>query len=71
MASDSNNESLSDTSNIFGAQNNYAQMFQMIVGFGISQIVHSAAIFSLAEHLAQGPKTAVEIAEAETLDVVT
>jgi len=68
MASDSNNESLSDTSNIFGAHNDYAQMFQMIVGFGISQIVHSAAIFSLAEHLAQGPKTAVEIADAEALD---
>lgn len=69
MASDSSNESLSDTRNIFGTQNDHAQMFQMIVGYTVSQAVHSAAVFSLAEHLAEGPKTAVEVAKAEALDV--
>lgn len=69
MASDGGNESLSDTCNIFGSKNDYGHMLKLIVGFHVSQIVHSAAMFSLAEHLAQGPKTAVEIAEAEALDV--
>jgi hypothetical protein len=69
MTLNSSNESLSDTHNIFGSKNDYARMFQMIIGFGISQIVHNAAVFSLAEHLAQGVKTAIEIAEAESLDV--
>src|ERR1700749_2488191 len=68
MVLGSSNESASDTRSIFGSTNDYAQMFQMIVGFGVSQIVHNAAVFSLAEHLAQGPKTAIEIAEAELLD---
>ena len=69
MPSNGGNESLSDTYNIFGSKNDYAHMLEMIVGFHVSQIVHSAAMFSLAEHLARGPKTAVEIADAEALDV--
>jgi hypothetical protein len=59
----------SDTRDIFGTQNDYAQMFQMICGFNVSQIVHTAALYSLAEHLAQGPATPAEIAEAESLNV--
>jgi hypothetical protein len=57
-----------DTRHVFGSQNDHAQMFQMIGGFRISQIVRSAALFSLAEHLANGPATATEIAEAESID---
>ena len=59
----------SDTRHIFGTQNDYAQMFQMIFGFTVSQIVHTAALYSLPEHLAQGPATPAEIAEAESLNV--
>jgi hypothetical protein len=43
----------SDTGHIFGIQNDYTKMFQMILGFNVSQIVHTAALYSLAEHLAQ------------------
>jgi hypothetical protein len=59
----------SDTGHIFGIQNDYAKMFQMILGFNVSQIVHTAALYSLAEHLAQGPATPAEIAEAESINV--
>ena len=45
------------------------QMFQMIFGFNVSQVVHTAALYSLAEHLAQGPATPAEIAEAESINV--
>lgn len=44
------------------------RMRLMIFGYGISQIVHVAARFSLAEHLADGPLTANEIAQREQLD---
>ena len=37
----------SDTRHIFGTQNDYAQMFQMILGFTVSQIVHTVALYSL------------------------
>ena len=59
----------SDTGHYFGTQNDYAQMFQMIFGANISQIVHTAALYSLPEHLAQGRATPAEIAEAESLNV--
>src|SRR5580698_4230633 len=59
----------SDTNHLFGTQNDYAQMFQMIWGFNVSQIVHTAALYSLAEHLDQGAKTPAEIAQAESLNV--
>lgn len=58
----------SDTRHIFGTQNDYAQMFQMIHGYTVSQIVHTVALYSLPEHLAQGPATPAEIAEAESLN---
>jgi hypothetical protein len=44
-------------------------MFQMIFGATISQIVHTAALYSLPEHLAQGRATPAEIAAAESLHV--
>jgi Dimerisation domain len=69
MSSDSGNGLLSETHSSLASTKDYAQMFQMIVGFAVSQIVRNAAVFSFAEHLAWGPKTAVEIAEAESLNV--
>jgi O-methyltransferase domain/Dimerisation domain len=39
-------------------------MMQMLTGYLNSQIVHAAATFSLAEHLANGPASADEIAKA-------
>lgn len=43
----------------------HRQMMEMIFGFAISQIVRTAAEFSLADHLAAGPLTAEQIAERE------
>ena len=62
-------QSCSEMRHIFGTQHDYAQMFQMIWGFTISQIVHAAALYSLPEHLGQGRATPAEIAEAESLNV--
>jgi hypothetical protein len=44
-------------------------MYQMIWSFTASQIVHAVARYSFADHLAAGPRTAQQIAEAESLDV--
>ncbi|WP_216847015.1 methyltransferase [Granulicella sp. L60] len=58
-----------DTSSIFDERNEFSRMFRMIMGFSGSQIVHAAATFSLAEHLAEGVVTAAEIAELESTNV--
>lgn len=57
-----------DRHNAFGSADDHSHVFQMIFAFAQSQIVRSAAIFSLAEHLANGPRTAAEIARAEGID---
>lgn len=44
------------------------QMMQMIGGFWITQIVHAAARYALADHLAREPMTAQAFADAEGLD---
>ncbi|TXH33087.1 MAG: methyltransferase [Rhodospirillaceae bacterium] len=44
------------------------QMMQMIGGFWITQIVHAAARYALADHLAREPMTAQAFADAEDLD---
>jgi hypothetical protein len=44
------------------------RMMQMITGLWVSQIVHAAATYSLADHLAKGSATAEDIAEAEGTD---
>ena len=44
------------------------RMMQMITGYWVTQIVHAAATFSFAEHLANGGATAEEIARAEGTD---
>ena len=41
------------------------RMMQMITGYWVTQIVRAAAIYSVADHLANGPATAAEIARAE------
>lgn len=44
-------------------------MMDMITGYWITQIVRTAATYSLAEHLAERPATAEYLAEAEGLDL--
>lgn len=44
------------------------RMMQMITGYWITQIVHAAATYSLADHVADAPATAAEIAAAEGTD---
>ena len=44
------------------------RMMQMIFGYWVTQIVHAAATFSFADHLAKGAKTAEDIAMAEGTD---
>jgi hypothetical protein len=44
------------------------RMMQMITGYWMTQVVHAAATFSLADHLARGSATAEDIAEAEGTD---
>jgi O-methyltransferase domain/Dimerisation domain len=59
----------SDTRELFGVDNDHAEMFRMIFGFQVSQIVRAAALYSLPEHLADGPLTPTDIARAESLDI--
>lgn len=44
------------------------RMMQMITAYWVTQIVHAAATFSFADHLAKGAKTAEDIAKAEGTD---
>jgi hypothetical protein len=44
------------------------RMMQMITGYWVSQVVHATATFALADHLAKGPATAEDIADAERTD---
>jgi hypothetical protein len=44
------------------------RMMQMITGYWVTQIVHAAATYSLADHLTKGAATADDIAEAEGTD---
>ena len=48
--------------------NNTDRMMQMIIGYWVTQVVHAAAVFSLADHLSKGPATADDIAGAEKTD---
>ncbi|GAA5192260.1 methyltransferase [Rugosimonospora acidiphila] len=48
--------------------NGYESLLQMVHGFWVSQIVRTAADLSLAEHLADGPRTAADIATIEGSD---
>ena len=49
-------------------QNDADRMMQMITGYWVTQVVHAAATFSIADHLAKAPATAEDIAEAEGTD---
>jgi hypothetical protein len=44
------------------------RMMQMITGYWATQIVHAAAVYSLADHFFKGPASAEEIAHAEGTD---
>jgi O-methyltransferase domain/Dimerisation domain len=45
-----------------------AQMWSMITGYWVSQVVRATARLSLADHLARGPASAAEIAALESTD---
>ena len=49
-------------------QNDADRMMQMIIGYWVTQVVHAAATFSIADHLAKTPATANDIADAEGTD---
>jgi hypothetical protein len=61
--------SASNTGHYFGTQQEYAGMFEMIFGAHTSQVVHTAALYSLSEHLAEERNTPTEIAAVESLHV--
>jgi len=44
------------------------RMMRMITGYWVTQVVHAAATFSFADHLAEGAATAEDIAMAEGTD---
>jgi hypothetical protein len=56
-----------DRESPFGFENDYATMFNMIYGHSLSQMIRCAAMFSFADHLAEGPCFAEKVAEAEGL----
>jgi hypothetical protein len=37
-------------------QNDADRMMQMITGYWVTQVVHAAATFSIADHLAKAPR---------------
>jgi hypothetical protein len=47
---------------------NTDRMMQMITGHWVAQMIHAAAAYSLADHVAKGPANAAEIAIAEGAD---
>ena len=49
-------------------QNDPDRMMQMIIGYWVTQVVHAAATFSIAVHLAKTPATANDIGDAEGTD---
>ena len=49
-------------------QNDPDRIMQMIIGYWVTQVVHAAATFSIADHLAKTPATANDIADAEGTD---
>jgi len=49
-------------------QNDADRMMQMITGYWVTQVVHAAARFSIADHLAKAPATADDIANTEGTD---
>lgn len=56
-----------DGATIFGNDGDHATMLGIILSANRSQVVHCAAQFNFADHLADGPRTAGEIASAEGL----
>src|SRR3979411_878505 len=61
-------ESALSSETLFGGENDYAAMYNMICAHSVAQIVIGAALFSFADHLAAGPATAEAVARVEGLD---
>src|SRR5262245_29196652 len=49
-------------------QDETTRLRQLIMGFRITQLIYAAAKFELADHLARGPLTAHELAQAVGAD---
>ena len=62
-------EAASSSETLFGGENDYAAMYNMICAHSVAQIVRCAALFSFADHLAAGPATADAVARVEGLNV--
>jgi SAM-dependent methyltransferase len=69
MTADLEQPSPPSDAQLFGEARHHDRMFQMIWSFALSQIVHTAARYSFADHLAAGPRTAEQVAAAESLNV--
>jgi O-methyltransferase domain/Dimerisation domain len=69
MANIESTQVSSDTRELFGLGNDHAEMSRLIFGCTVSQVIRAAVLYSLPEHLAQGPATARSIATAESLNV--
>lgn len=54
--------------NTAGDQQAHAEVMHLVNGFWVSQIVRTAADLNLAEHLHGGPRSAADIAAAESAD---
>ena len=48
----------------------FERMMEMLTGFFVTQIVGAVATYSIADHLADGPATAEQIATVEGLDSI-
>ena len=62
-------EQLSEFATEYEVRGAGAVMWEMITGYRVSQIVRVAAALSLAEHCADGPVSAAEVARLESADV--
>src|SRR3981189_3730933 len=62
-------ESASSSETLFGGEKDYAAMYNMICVHTVAVIVRCGALFSFADHLAEGPATAEAVARVEGLDV--
>lgn len=48
----------------------FEQMMQMLTGFWVTQIIGAVAMYSVGDHLADGPAASEQIAAAEGIDPI-
>src|SRR3982074_1070077 len=62
-------EAASSSETLFGGENDYAAMYNMICAHSVAQIVRCAALFRVAGRRAAGPAAAEAVARVEGLDM--